>query len=70
MHRPVGRCALDEDITMPPRHRMHRRPAWEADLLFLRWLVAAVAAGVMLAFGWGEPPQPAHPTPTPAGAKR
>lgn len=56
---------------MDPRHRMHRRPAWEADLLFLRWLVAAVAAGCLLAFGWGEPPPSQHPAaPAKAGVKR
>jgi hypothetical protein len=59
-----------EESVMNPRHRTHRRPAWEADLLFLRWLVAAVAAGGVLAFGWGEPPQAQHPAPVKAGAKR
>lgn len=50
--------------------RRHRRPAWETDLLFLRWLVAAVAAGGLLAFGWGEAPHAPQPVPAPAGVKR
>jgi hypothetical protein len=71
VRRPVGRATVVEESVMNPRHRMHRRPAWEADLLFLRWLVAVVAAGGLLAFGWGEPPQAQHPAaPAKAGVKR
>ncbi|MBX3605178.1 MAG: hypothetical protein KF788_07895 [Piscinibacter sp.] len=55
---------------MPTSHHRHRRPAWEGDLLFLRWLVAIVAATAVLAFGWPDAPATGAAPAKAAGGKR